>query len=272
MSFRRIPRRPRPGLDEWREERNKTACEKCPLTLLEKPGTCSLNYWLSRFVVEMRKADGNPYPPTSISNILAGLYRYSKGLVPNCPNFMDRKNNRFRDITGALQVRYRELLKEGVGTVVKHAPVVTAEEKDALWKTNVIGEGSTLSLQRAVFFYVGKCFCLCGGEEQRNLKLSQLVRSFEPDCFTYVENGSNPKQVNKVVPVYAVSESQPRCLVYLLDKYLERLPSKAFELDVFYLRPNTKFEESGPWYVCAPVGKEKIRKYMENMCKEAGIQ
>ena len=58
--------------------------------------------------------------------------------------------------------------------------------------------------------------------------------------------------------------------MYLLDKYFERLPSKAFELDMFYLRPKKKFEPDGVWYV--PVGKDKLRTYMENMCKEAGIR
>ena len=52
--------------EDWRKERNKGDGEKCTMTLLEKPDTRSLNYWLSRFIVGMRRADGNPYPPTSI--------------------------------------------------------------------------------------------------------------------------------------------------------------------------------------------------------------
>ena len=130
--------------------------------------------------------------------------------------------------------------------------VVTAEE-DALWKSNVLNDGTPLGLQRTVFFNVGKCFCLRGGVEQRNLKLSQIVRSSEPDCYTYIENGSknnsgaNPKQANKVVPVYALTELRPRCLVYLLDKYFERPPPKAFELDIFYLQPKKRFKPDGVW-------------------------
>ena len=100
------------------------------------------------------------------------------------------------------------------------------------------------------FFYIGKCFCLSGGEEQRNLKLSQLVRSSEPDCYTYTKtiSGTNPKLANKVVPVYAQIEAHPRCLVYLLDNYYCRIPPKAFELDIFYLQPKTKFDFDSVWY------------------------
>ena len=60
--------------------------------------------------------------------------------------------------------------------MVKHTPIVTAEEENTLWRTKLIGDGSPLALQRAVFFYAGKFLCLSGGEEQRNLKLSQFVR------------------------------------------------------------------------------------------------
>ena len=188
---------------------------------------------------------------------------------------MNRKDPNFRELTGALEVRYRELRQEGVGTVVKHAAVVTSDEEDMLWQSKVIGEHSPVSLQRAVFFYVGKAFCLRGGQEQRALKLSQFVRSYDPDCYTYVENGSktrsgvNPKQSNKVVPVYSCPSSRPKCLVYLLDKYFSMFSQKAKALDVFYLRPVPKLPSnpSAAWYECAPVGRDKLSKFHETMCR-----
>ena len=67
-------------LRDWRQERNRVATETCPDDLLESPDVGNLNRWLSRFVVECRREDGKPHPPSSISNILAGLYRYSKGV------------------------------------------------------------------------------------------------------------------------------------------------------------------------------------------------
>ena len=51
------------------------------MMLLENLNAQSLNYWLSRFVVEIRRNNGNPHPPTSISIILVGLYQYCKALV-----------------------------------------------------------------------------------------------------------------------------------------------------------------------------------------------
>ena len=87
------------------------------------------------------------------------------------------------------------------------------------------------------------------------------------------KSGSNPKAANKVVPVYASPESRPQCLVYLLDTYLSKLPQGAKAPDTFYLRPVGKIPSNPavPWYECAPVGKEKLRKFLSTMCKEAGI-
>ena len=83
-------------LEEWRDNRNKCAIEKCPSTLLERPEVGALNYWLARFVVEVRWTDGEPYPASSIVNLLSALYQYSKKCAPACPNFMDRRDPTFR--------------------------------------------------------------------------------------------------------------------------------------------------------------------------------
>ena len=269
---------------EWRDNRNLVTStqDQCPSTLLEEPRSDLLNYWLSRFVVDIRREDRQAYPPSSLNNILAGLYRYCRSCCPMgscCPNFMNRKDPQFRELTGAIQVKFRELREQGVGAVVKHASVVTPAEESIFWERQVIGDHSPVALQRAVFFYVGKVFCLRGGEEQRSLKPSQFVRTTNPDCFTYVENGSknhsgvNPKQSNKVVPVYACPAQRPRWLVYLLDLYFSKFPTKAKEMDVFYLRPKKQVGSSIdlPWYECAAVGKEKLRTFMESMCRDAGI-
>ena len=266
----------------WMKERNMRCGEddQCPIDLLEKPNGERLNHWLSRFVVEARRGDGKQYPPATLASMLAGLYRYTKKFDPSAPNFMNKKDGTFKDLYGALQVRYRELRQAGIGADVKHSPIVTKEEEDTLWTTGVLGDEDPVALQRAVFFYVGKVFCIRGGEEQRSLKQSQFARSHDPDCYTYIENGSknksgvNLKQPNKIVPVYAVPDSRPRCLVYLLDKYLSKIPQRGKELDIFYLRPSSSFNKNpaGYWYECAAIGRDKLRRFLSDMCEAAGIK
>ena len=92
-----------------------------------------------------------------------------------------------------------------------------------------------------------------------------------------MENGSknrcgvNTKETNKVVLVYASRSTRPRCLVYLLDLYLSKLPAGSKERHMFYLRPAAKVpaDLTAPWYERALVGKEKI--FVATMCQEASI-
>ena len=61
---------------EWRSARNRNITKDdkcwCPEDLLEKSSIDKLNYWISRFIAEVRNKKGEPYPTRSIRHILAG--------------------------------------------------------------------------------------------------------------------------------------------------------------------------------------------------------
>ena len=60
----------------------------------------------------MSKEDGKPYPPSTIQNIMAGLYRYTKDKAPTGTvvlKFMSTRDPTFRDLRGAMEVRYQRL-------------------------------------------------------------------------------------------------------------------------------------------------------------------
>ena len=137
-------------------------------------------------------------------------------------------------------------------------------------------------LAEMCFFLRRKKFCIQGGEEQRQLKPSYFICTSNPDCYTYIERGSKNNSgtsksfrfENKEVPCPAIPEQQPRCLVFLLDLYLAKLPTYAFEHNVLYLRPkpNTPSDPSTPWYENAPVGKNTLANMVKDLCAEAGIK
>ena len=62
---------------EWRSARNSAGGDErlCPVDLLENPVAEDLNYWLARFVAEVRNQGGKLYTPRSIHQILCGLQR-----------------------------------------------------------------------------------------------------------------------------------------------------------------------------------------------------
>ena len=132
------------------------------------------------------------------------------------------------------------------------------------------------------FFVVGKMFCLRGGTEHRHLKLSQLHRSWDPDQYTYYENVSKTSDgsfrkmrlKHKVVPLFANPDIGDRCPVKVLDTYISKLPPKAIEADLFYVRPlfESPPDPSLPWYTSVPVGKDTLSNKLKLMCKHAGVK
>ena len=75
---------------------------------------------------------------------------------------------------------------------MKTTAVLSADDENKLWDTNVMNLKAPIGLLRAVFFYNGKNFCLRGGTGQRNLKLSQfqrevtIVEGQEVSCYIYI--------------------------------------------------------------------------------------
>ena len=77
---------------EWQKQRDG---DQCPSDLLESPSAEKLNYWLSCFVIECRRVDGQPYPSSTLYQLLAGLFRFSRSKSEDFPNFLDKKDPRF---------------------------------------------------------------------------------------------------------------------------------------------------------------------------------
>ena len=111
-------------------------------------------------------------------------------------------------------------------------------------------------------------------------KQSHFRRSYNPNCYAYIENGSKNKsgaslkQPNKVVPMNAINDSRPRCLDHLLYKYLSKIPPRGKELDTFHLQPTSKIpaNPTGFWNKCSPVCSDNLRKFLRDMCEATGIK
>ena len=92
---------------QWVKQRND-ACpdDTCPDNFLEANHTddvAGLQRWLCRFVVEARKQGGESYPPSTIQSLLSGLLRYMREHHVDTPDFLSKKDARFRDLRGTLE-------------------------------------------------------------------------------------------------------------------------------------------------------------------------
>ena len=233
----------------WRDKRNSSFADpesQVPCDLLISTDTELLSKWLTYFVAEARRKDGENYPPKTVYLLLTGLLRHMRSRNVTCPNFLDTSDHRFSTFHNALDNVLRDLRMKGIGQS-RQTEAFSKQDEEVLWESGVLSDDSPKSLLRAVFFLNGKNFCLRGGDEQRNLKISQLKRLSNPDRYIYTEKSSKNrcgglKQIrlqNKTVPIIAVPESQSRCHVYLLDKYFLKLPPEAIEKDNFYVQPAT---------------------------------
>lgn len=102
---------------EWIDQRNKHSKELYPSDILEKPYDCDLVCnCLQRFVSEARRADGTEYPPKTLYQMLCGMLRHSKECQPDPPNFLDRKDVRFKKLHSTCDVVLRSLHESGIGT------------------------------------------------------------------------------------------------------------------------------------------------------------
>ena len=127
------------------------------------------------------------YLPPTIHLILCALQRIMRRTNRHPFNIFDKKDVRFRRFYGTMETTYQNLHKVGIRVEIKHASI-RSEEEAILWEQQILGFHSPKALVKAVFFLNGKIFCLRGGKEHRELKLSQFQR--EHDHWKYTEYGS----------------------------------------------------------------------------------
>ena len=79
---------------------------------------------------------------------------------------------------------------------------------------------------------------------------------------------------HKVVTAVSNPNLGEHCPVYILDKYISKLPEKAKNMDLFYCRACPKLPKNpeDPWFIATPVGKNTLSNMVRDMCQEAGLE
>ena len=154
-------------------------------------------------------------------------------------------------------------------------------------RSGVLDPETPQGLLNCVFLLNGKNFCLCGGVEHRELKLSQFKREVvaiegqHKVCYTYTEYVSKNradglkqlKQQNKTAQQYQSNHAH-RCHVVLLDKCISKLPEDAKQKDLLYVRPKpTKPKNhSTPWFMAISIGQHTLSVMRKRMPMEAQLE
>ena len=113
-----------------------------------------LNKWLSAYIVETRKVNGDPYPPATLQSLLSGLLRHMRNIDESrAPNILASDNPAFKELHYTMDSLYKQLGSDGVGSEKNSAQPFTKEDENILWEQGVLGAQSPASLLRAVFFF-----------------------------------------------------------------------------------------------------------------------
>ena len=184
----------------WVSTRNSlpqiSVANKFPCDILETQYPVNV-HTLAAFILEACRADGNPYPSSTLKKILTTLFCVMKKRfrAVNVTNFVDKsaQEKYFPLLHNALDRTLRELRENGIGVERKRASLITPDIENKLWNVGIIGTHSPQALLNAVFFYNGKNFCLRGISEHMKLKFSQITH--QPSKYTY---STSQKTVNEV--------------------------------------------------------------------------
>lgn len=133
----------------------------------------TMNFWLSRFVVEARKRNGGEYPGKSLYLMCCGLLRHLSDNGSHI-NFLDEKDFAFSSFRKVLDSKMKYLLSRGVGTEIKQAPAVLPQDEEKIWNEGVFGLASAESLQHTMYFYCCKLFGQRAYDEHRGLERDQF--------------------------------------------------------------------------------------------------
>jgi hypothetical protein len=242
---------------EWAENRNQlleTAFEPgfpIPANVENIKDNSMLDYWLQRFIVEIRRKDGNPYPPSTLLAITSGIQRHLRTENNAQVNFFKEDENTFLGFRKALDARMKELTVQGVGVSVKKADPITKQDEQTLCDTGVFSLNSSTGLSNALFFYNVKVFGFRGFSEHLECQAEQFDLAYDhennrrfvrftPRIRKNSQGGLKHKRVNNEPNIHYDQPDMPPSIFEIYKAYLDLIPRKG----LFYRKPLGGLDEN----------------------------
>ena len=260
---------------EWATYRKQLNSADCPPYILTM-SPAELDKWLSRFVLEVRRRDGNVYPPNTLYQLCCGLLRHIRECEPSLDIFKDPKFVSFQKTLDAEMKRLKKT--PGSRKAPKRAEPISDSEEDMLWRKGVLGTHSPQVLVDTMVYMAGLYFALRSGEEHRRLMFSDVELVEKPGTvpfLRYTESVSknNPgglkhrKCNTKQVCHYTNTECPEHCFVEIYKVYCSHCPQ---DVTAFYLAPIVN-PKGTVWCKKQAIGANTLSTTVKRLCLNAGV-
>lgn len=116
-----------------------------------------INFWIPKYISDIRKADGSKYPDDSLVSIVSGIQR---SLSINGVYFNFFKDPKFRLVNETLDTEIKSAAQNGIAIVKRHSAVIEVDEEEKIWNSEALGDDSPEKLMKALFYLNGLHFAL----------------------------------------------------------------------------------------------------------------
>ncbi|XP_077107074.1 uncharacterized protein LOC143764886 isoform X1 [Ranitomeya variabilis] len=244
----------------------------------EMPHT-ELDTLLSKFILVVKRKDGNEYEPHTLRCMVGSIDRYLKEHSYNHTIIYGNSKD-FPLTKQSLNAKIKFLKKIAESNPPIRQEALTDDDINNLYKTGTLSLDNPTSLLNLVFFNNGIHFALRTKEQYAlqwgdiKLKIDSRGNQYLEYSDRQTETLENRKNVRQLKPrIYATPHIPSRDPVNAYLKYQSFRPGVMMTPDSpFYLAPNVNYNPAfSEWYRSTKIGIQKIRAMMSTMKIRASL-
>lgn len=237
-----------------------------------------LNILICRFFMDVRKKDGGPYEPSTLTSYQRSLQRYLNDKGSKLNILKDQEFSKSREV---LSSKKKQLVEESAkGNRPRAARELCEEEEDLLFTSGEFGDQNPEALQITLWWLLSLQFGFRARDESRKLKWGDISLITDGTTGNEVlhwtgERGSKTRHGDgsRAFNPTAQATNNERCPVKFYKSFKSHRPEEMMKPDSpFFLAINhRRTAENQVWYSKAPLGKNEIGKFMPTAAKRAGL-
>jgi len=240
-----------------------------------------LSSLLCRFLVSVKKRNGDDYEPSCLRGMLCSFDRQLRR-----QNYVESIANGhgFAKVRETLKMKQRQLKSDGKGNLPNKKDPISSDDIEQLWKADQLGTSTPDSILQTLWLYTTIHFGLRGCQEHRDMCWGDVTLKHDGDGREFLEfserqtktrTGDNPRDIRTVKPKLWANVNNPdRCPIRIYKLYAEKRPTGFSEpSSPFYVAATTIHHPSPQetWFKRNPIGVNKISSMMKRMVERAGL-